>query len=217
MTDSTSKLEIKAPISSKKSKLQPKPVMQPDDGVEITNMKRKTENSSHNTKVSTSKKLEVTFSEEVSEIENKENEVANECSPSHISPSKQSLKSVKEHIKTPFSKVKEGEEEGSPLNRSLVKNAISGKKIDLCSQPDFSAEIHAIQSVKKENVSPMVKSALKSAFKVPAEEADRDTAEKKTVCFSELQPEEKCLAEKVDEVVNPEADVDNTESLKAEN
>jgi hypothetical protein len=223
MTDSTSKLEINIPVSSKKSKLFPRPELEPDDGIVISHTKRKTDQSSHNTKVSTTKKLEVTFSEDVAEIENKENDIVNlnESSPSHISPSKHSLKSVKEHIKTPFSKVKEGEEEGTPLNKSLVKNVVSGKKFDPCSQPDFSAEIDAIKSVKKENTSPLFKSAIKSAIKptiAECDDADKETVEKKTVYFSEVLPEEKCISkEDVQGDASSTKNADNTESQKAEN
>jgi hypothetical protein len=210
MTESITKADMISTLSTKKSKLQPQPEIGPEDGLETSVCKRKTEKSSKNTNISTSKKLEVTFAEDVAEIENKENEGANyeETNLFHISPSKHSLKSVKEHIKTPFSKIKEGEEEGSPLNKSLAKAAmLSGKKFELSSQPDFNNVEISVQSVKKENASPMIKSTLKSSLK-RINEVESDPSGKKSaeliVPSLETKDENDAVAasEKTDQGVN---------------
>jgi hypothetical protein len=246
MTESVTKNQtMELPVSSKKAKLFPKPEVDPSEGDIPSTHKRMTgtKASTSKTKGSTSKKAQhdVTFADEVTEIENKENETANYCesSPTHISPSKQSLKSVKEHIKTPFSKVKEGDEEGTPLNKSLCKsNLLSGKKIDLMSQPDFNTEIANPQSARKEDTmsepittepsqQPQVRSALKSALKqsltkIHEAEVETSTSEKKCVSIVEPPKEDMTQVEANSEVAaeegkctEPVVDINATDANEA--
>jgi hypothetical protein len=210
MTEGITKANMILPLSTKKSKLLPRPQIGPEDGLESSVCKRKTEQASKSSKVSTSK-LEVTFAEDVDEIANKENEVDNneESNSVHISPRKHSLKSVKEHIKTPFSKIKEGEEGDTPLNKSLAKSALlSGRKIELTGQPDFNNFENNVQFFTKENLSPILKSVftLKRISENESEKADINSVQ-----LSESNPENKNEATVVAEVEETEKTANNNE------
>lgn len=81
-------------------------------------------------KISTHKKSEVTFSDNVQQISDKENLISEDGTQTPFkqgkSPSKQGLKSVKEHIKTPYSKIKDqSDSDSTPLNKQNDANSNS--------------------------------------------------------------------------------------------
>lgn len=83
-------------------------------------------------KISTQKKCEVSFSENIQEIKeadqtNKENSQPQQLTPlKPKSPSKLGLKSVKEHVKTPYSKIKANQDDelgNTPMNEKSLTNS----------------------------------------------------------------------------------------------
>jgi hypothetical protein len=141
MSSQLSETNLDAELASKKKKMHPR---EDDEDLKSSNSKKLKATGSvksvSKSKMSTQKKCEVTFSEEVEEIKengitscNKENEEAesNQITTTPLkmnSPSKHVMKSVREHVKTPFSKIKEGEGDGTPLlEKELVGSSKSRK------------------------------------------------------------------------------------------
>lgn len=136
--------------SSKKSKIHPHPDDEEINKSATSKIAKTGKKSASKTKISTTKKSEVTFSEKVEEIkdfsEKKENEGSSLTPLKTKSPSHASLKSVKEHQKTPYSKLKENNEEVS--GSSLIESQSPSTKAN---QPNFNIDVSFSNSSAKKS------------------------------------------------------------------
>jgi hypothetical protein len=135
--------------TSKKSKIHPHPEEEFNKSANSKRPKTGTKSVSKS-KISTTKKSEVTFSEKVEEIkdfdQDKENEGSSLTPFKAKSPSHASLKSVKEHQKTPYSKLKENNEEVS--GNSLEGSQSPSTKAN---QPNFNMDVSFSNSSAKKS------------------------------------------------------------------
>jgi hypothetical protein len=154
-------------LASKKKKLHPRP----DNGdVSPYSSKKKKKTSKKSSRDrATSKKCEVTFSEEVQEIKgpldginfsaNKENNGQLSTPLKERSDSKKSYKSVREHVKTPYSKLKE--QTDSILNTPITPSETKNEK-------PHDSKLKSVEP--KETPKSQMKSEIKSAKKLIMEQ-----------------------------------------------